>query len=83
MAATSSHIRRKSVYWPMAEEPRSKDSSSIAVCHPFPSPPSTSVTGHRASVKKTSPNSLLPVICLSGRASTPSWRMSTRSIEIP
>jgi hypothetical protein len=59
-AATSSHILRNSVYWPIAELPRSNDSSSIAVAQPLPSPPSTSVTGQVASVKKTSPNSLLP-----------------------
>ena len=42
-----------------------------------------SVFGTVASVKNTSPNSLAPVICLSGRASTPGWCMSTSSIEMP
>ena len=71
------------MYWPIAEEPRSNDSSSMATCQPLPSPPRTSSTGQSASVKNTSPNSLAPVICLSGRASTPSWCMSTSSIEMP
>jgi hypothetical protein len=39
--------------------------------------------GTRTSVKKTSPNSLSPLICLSGRASTPSACMSMSSIEMP
>ena len=43
----------------------------------------TSVAGTRASVKNTSPNSLAPLICLSGRASTPGWCMSMSSIEMP
>ncbi len=82
-AATVSHILRYSVYCDRAEEPRSKLSSSMAVCQPLPSPPSTSVTGQVASVKKTSPNSLAPLICFSGRASTPFCFMSTSSMEMP
>jgi len=41
------------------------------------------VTFTRASVKNTSPNSLAPLICLSGRASTPGWSMSMSSIDRP
>ena len=67
----------------MPDAPRSNESSSIAVRQPSSTAPSTSVTGTRASVKKTSPNSLAPLICLSGRASTPGWCMSISSIEMP
>ncbi len=67
----------------MPDAPRSNDSSSIAVRQPSSMPPSTSVAGTRASVKNTSPNSLAPLICLSGRASTPGWCMSMSSIEMP
>ena len=41
------------------------------------------MAGTRASVKKTSPNSLAPLICLSGRASTPGWSMSMSIIDRP
>ena len=34
-------------------------------------------------MKKTSPNSLAPLICLSGRASTPGWSMSISIIDRP
>ena len=34
-------------------------------------------------MKKTSPNSLAPLICLSGRASTPGWSMSMSIIDRP
>ena len=56
---------------PKAEAPRSKESSSIAVCQPLPMPPRFDSTGTRASVKKTSPNSWSPDSVVMGRASTP------------
>ncbi len=37
----------------------------------------------RASVMKTSQNSDEPVICFSGRTSTPGWRMSMRKHVMP
>ena len=37
----------------------------------------------RAWVMNTSANSALPVICFSGRTSTPGWRMEMRKQEMP
>ena len=67
----------------MAELPRSKPSSVMATDQPSSTGPSTFVLGTRTSVKKTSPNSLAPLICRSGRAVTPSLVMSMSSMEMP
>ena len=55
----------------------------MAVRQPSPISPRQSTAGTRASEKNTSPNSLAPLICRSGRASTPGCRMSISSIEMP
>ena len=54
-----------------------------AISQPCPSRPMRSDFSTRAWVMNTSANSALPVICLSGRTSTPGWRMLMRKQEIP
>ena len=57
--------------------PRSCSSVVIATCQPWPSSPSRFSTGTSTSLKKISLNSASPVICRSGRTSTPGACMST------
>lgn len=67
------------ICWASVETPRSKPSRLIATFQPPPSPPTTCSTRARAPSKKTSLNSLVPVICRMGRTSTrPGWSMGTR-----
>jgi hypothetical protein len=63
--------------------PRSKPSVVCAISQPCPSRPIRSDFSTRALVMKTSLNSALPVICFSGRTSTPGWRMFSRKHEMP
>jgi hypothetical protein len=49
----------------------------VATIHPSPMGPRRIESGMRASLKKTSLNSASPVICFSGRTSTPGACMST------
>ena len=53
------------------------------MAQPSPSLPIWSAFSTRALVMKTSQNSEEPVICLSGRTSTPGWRMFMRKHEMP
>ena len=55
----------------------------MATDQPLSTPPTTSPAGTRASVKKTSLKSLPPDIMRMGRTSTPGWRRSIRSSEMP
>src|SRR5207249_3562048 len=57
--------------------PRSCSSVVTATCQPWPSSPSRFDTGTSTSSKKISLNSASPVICRSGRTSTPGACMST------
>ena len=57
--------------------PRSCSSVVIATCQPSPTPPRMFSFGTWTSVKKISLNSGWPVICTSGRTSTPGACMST------
>jgi len=49
----------------------------IATCQPWPSSPTRIESGMRTSSMKTSLNSASPVICTSGRTSTPGACMSS------
>ena len=55
----------------------------IATFQPSPSRPSIQSWRTRASLKNTSLNSASPVICTSGRTSTPGCSMSTTKYESP
>ena len=63
--------------------PRSKPSVVCASSQPWPSAPMRFSAGTFTLVKKTSLNSELPVICLSGRTSTPGACMSRMKYEMP
>ena len=55
----------------------------MATFHPSPSPPTTLDAAVRAPSKKTSLNSLSPVIWTMGRTSIPGWCMGTSRYEMP
>ncbi len=61
-----------------ARPARSCISVVIATGQPLPSPPTMLSFGIRASSMNSSLNSASPVICTSGRTSTPSCSMSIR-----
>ena len=63
--------------------PRSCSSVVIATCQPPPISPTAFSTGTSTSLKKISLNSASPVICRSGRTSTPGACMSTRRYVSP
>ena len=58
--------------------PRSKPRVAIATFQPSLTSPSTIERSVRASSKKTSLNSAVPVIWTSGRTVTPGWCIGTR-----
>ena len=61
--------------------PRSKPRVAIATFQPSPTGPSTLSLAVRASSKKTSLNSALPVIWRSGRTSMPGWSIGHKEIR--
>ena len=68
---------------PEPTEARSDISVVRTARHPLPGSPTRLASGTRTSVRKTSLNSASPVICLSGRTSTPGVSIGSRNIVRP
>ena len=76
-SARSSKSRRNPTCWPSMAAPRSMASVALATRQPSPGAPTTLAAAVRASSKKTSLNSAVPVICRIGRTVIPGWSIGT------